>query len=102
MTDPVEFLRVLAMGNFAGFRVWQALDDPRTAADLREQLDLPHATAYRAINQLEGVGLITPASQTRSHAQRYIRVHKRVAFTPDAPHLELPERHLRHVRDGDE
>jgi len=70
-----ETLQVL--GNEYNPEILEATDEPRSAQELSEELDIPIATCYRRIDELEDVDLLELYDQPLSDAHRRINVYRR-------------------------
>jgi predicted ArsR family transcriptional regulator len=70
-----ETLHVL--GNEYNAEILQATHEPRSAQELSEELDIPIATCYRRIDELEEVDLLELHDRPLSDAHRRINVYRR-------------------------
>jgi predicted transcriptional regulator len=92
----VETLRVL--GNEYNAEILEATDEPRSAQELSEELDIPIATCYRRIDELEEVDLLELHDRPLSDAHRRINVYRRnideirAEFNESALVVEVQER----------
>jgi predicted transcriptional regulator len=92
----VETLRVL--GNEYNAEILQATNEPQSAQDLSEELDIPIATCYRRIDELTEVDLLELHDRPLSDAHRRINVYRRnveevrADFEDDSLSVEVSER----------
>ena len=92
----VETLRVL--GNEYNAEILQATNEPQSAQDLSEELDIPIATCYRRIDELTEVDLLELHDRPLSDAHRRINVYRRnieevrADFDEDSLRVEVSER----------
>jgi predicted ArsR family transcriptional regulator len=81
----VDLLRTL--GNKYSAEILDATDEPKSAQELSEQLDIPIATCYRRIDELTNHDLLELHDNVLSDDRRRIKVYRRnvdaieVAFT---------------------
>ena len=79
-----------ALGERYSPAILRAADQPRSARELSERLEVPIATCYRRIEALETVGLLVEAGTELSDRGRRTSVYRRtvdeltVAFDGDA------------------
>ena len=70
--DPASVLRVL--GNKYNAEILQATHTPKSAQELSEELDIPIATAYRRIEELEDEDLLEMEGREFSEEGRRTKV----------------------------
>jgi DNA-binding transcriptional ArsR family regulator len=100
MTDPDPKAVIDALGcrDGAGLRLWAALDEPQSAADLLDRLDVPRGSLYPALRALADAGLVvtddTLREETSRRATVYRRAHRRLRLTvvDGDPRLETAAR----------
>jgi predicted transcriptional regulator len=91
-----ETLHVL--GNEYNAEILQATNEPRSAQELSEELDIPIATCYRRIDELEEVDLLELHDRPLSDAHRRINVYRRnidevrAEFEEDSLTVDVQER----------
>ncbi|WP_232688503.1 ArsR/SmtB family transcription factor [Halobacterium zhouii] len=73
--DPVEVLRVL--GNKYNAEILQATHSPKSAQELSEELDIPIATSYRRIEELNDHDLLKMEGKELSDEGRRTKVYRR-------------------------
>src|SRR6056297_4326858 len=70
-----EILEVL--GNKYNPEILDAAGEPKSAQDLSDQLDVPIATCYRRINELEEADLLELHDRPLSDEHRRVKVYRR-------------------------
>lgn len=74
-------------------RIVEALEEPRTASELLERVDIPRSTLYRKLDQLTDATLLYEGTEIRrdgSHAGRYEVDFREVVVTCDETrHLDV-------------
>lgn len=75
MADPVEVLRVL--GNKFSAEILHAADEPKSAQEFSDELDIPMATSYRRIEELTDLELLESVGQEFSDEGRRTRMYRR-------------------------
>jgi len=86
-----------ALGNKYSAEILDATDEPRSAQELSEELDIPIATCYRRIDELTEHELLELHDNVLSDERRRIKVYRRnvdaihVGFD-DALSVEVEER----------
>lgn len=94
--SSVELLQTL--GNKYSAEILDATDEPRSAQDLSEELDIPIATCYRRIDELTEHDLLELHDNILSDDRRRIKVYKRnvetvrVEFGDDELYVDVEER----------
>ena len=94
--DPVDVLRVL--GNKYNAEILQATHSPKSAQELSEELDIPIATSYRRIEELNDHDLLKMEGKELSDEGRRTKVYRRqideltVAFGVDDTEIDTTER----------
>ncbi len=73
--SSVELLQ--ALGNKYSPQILDATDEPRSAQELSEQLDVPIATCYRRIDELTEHDLLELHDNVLSDERRRIKVYRR-------------------------
>lgn len=73
--SSVELLQ--ALGNKYSPEILDATDEPRSAQDLSEELDIPIATCYRRIDELTKHDLLELHDNVLSEERRRIKVYRR-------------------------
>ncbi|CCQ32939.1 Helix-turn-helix domain protein [Halorhabdus tiamatea SARL4B] len=71
----VELLRTL--GNKYSAEILDATDEPKSAQDLSDELDIPIATCYRRIDELTDHDLLELHDNILSDDRRRIKVYRR-------------------------
>lgn len=71
----VDLLRTL--GNKYSAEILDAADEPQSAQDLSDELDIPIATCYRRIDELTEQGLLELHDSILSDDRRRIKVYRR-------------------------
>ena len=71
----VDILR--ALGNKYNAEILGTADDPLSAQELSEELDVPIATCYRRINELTEAGLLEHHDSVLSDDHRRVDVYRR-------------------------
>lgn len=109
--DPGEVERLLAaVGGKYAARILAATAEPKSAKELSAALDVPIATCYRRIGDLEDAGLLVCEGRETSDRGRRTKVYRRAIagleldLADGTPTLSLdPTEHsdaLRERRDG--
>lgn len=75
MVDSVELLRVL--GNKFSAEILQAAEEPKSAQELSDELDIPIATSYRRIEELTDAELLELQGKEFSDEGRRTQVYRR-------------------------
>ena len=75
MMASVETLRVL--GNEYNAEILEATNDPQSAQELSDQLEVPIATCYRRIDELTEANLLELYDRPLSEEHRRINVYRR-------------------------
>lgn len=94
--SSVELLRVL--GNEYNAEILGAADEPKSAQDLSELLDVPIATCYRRIDELTEVDLLEHHDRILSDDRRRVSVYRRnveevvVRFEDESVAVSVEER----------
>lgn len=73
--SSVEVLRTL--GNKYSAEILEATDEPRSAQELSDELEIPIATCYRRIEELTEHGLLELHDNILSDERRRIKVYRR-------------------------
>ena len=73
--SSVELLQ--ALGNKYSAEILEATDEPRSAQELSEELDIPIATCYRRIDELTEHDLLKLHDNVLSDERRRIKVYRR-------------------------
>jgi predicted ArsR family transcriptional regulator len=81
-----ELLQTL--GNKYSAEILDATDEPQSAQELSDQLDIPIATCYRRIDELTEHNLLELHDNILSDDRRRIKVYRR---NVDAVHVEFDE-----------
>lgn len=68
---------LLALGNEYNAAILGATDEPRSAQDLSETLDIPIATCYRRIEELTEADLLERDDRVLSDDRRRVSVYRR-------------------------
>jgi len=66
-----------ALGNKYSAQILEATDEPRSAQELSEELDIPIATCYRRIEELTDHDLLELHDSVLSEERRRIKVYRR-------------------------
>jgi predicted ArsR family transcriptional regulator len=66
-----------ALGNKYSAQILEATDEPRSAQELSEELDIPIATCYRRIEELTEHDLLELHDSVLSEERRRIKVYRR-------------------------
>lgn len=88
---------IQALGNKYSAEILEATDEPRSAQELSEELDIPIATCYRRIDELTEHDLLELHDNILSDERRRVKVYRRnvdavhVAFE-DTLSVEVEER----------
>ena len=91
-----ELIEVL--GNKYNTDILSATTEPKSAQDLSDELDVPIATCYRRIDELEAVGLLQCEGRQLSEEGRRTNVYRRtldqfaIEFSGSGPHLSTEDR----------
>jgi len=94
--SSVELLQTL--GNKYSAEILDATDEPRSAQDLSDELDIPIATCYRRIDELTEHELLELHDNILSDDRRRIKVYKRnvetvrVEFGEEELYVDVEER----------
>ena len=94
--EPVEVLRVL--GNKYNAEILQATHSPKSAQELSEELDIPIATSYRRIEELNDHDLLKMEGKELSDEGRRTKVYRRqideltVEFGVEETEIDTTER----------
>ncbi|MFB6160981.1 MAG: ArsR/SmtB family transcription factor [Haloferacaceae archaeon] len=94
--DDVELVRVL--GNKYSAEILGATDEPRSAQELSDHLDVPIATCYRRIEELSDAGLLTLEDSVLSEERRRVDVYRRgvdrvtLSFGDEGVSVEVEDR----------
>jgi predicted ArsR family transcriptional regulator len=75
-----------ALGNKYSPEILDATDEPRSAQELSEELDIPIATCYRRIDELTEHDLLELHDNVLSDERRRIKVYRR---NVDAVHVQF-------------
>ena len=75
-----------ALGNKYSPEILDATDEPRSAQELSEELDIPIATCYRRIDELSEHDLLELHDNVLSDERRRIKVYRR---NVDAVHVQF-------------
>lgn len=92
----LEVLRVL--GNEYNPEILEAAHEPRSAQELSDRLDVPIATCYRRIEELEDVELLQLHDRPLSDEHRRVNVYRRnieeiqIRFDDDTCQVAVQER----------
>ncbi|AGN00009.1 hypothetical protein L593_00270 [Salinarchaeum sp. Harcht-Bsk1] len=95
--DAIEPLLAALGGKYAA-RILAAADRPRSARELSDELDVPIATCYRRIEELEAANLLTCHGRESSNRGRRTRVYRRtisevtLGLEGDVPVLDVDDR----------
>ncbi|WP_280537802.1 helix-turn-helix domain-containing protein [Halopenitus sp. POP-27] len=65
------------LGNKYNTEILAAADDPKSAQELSDELDVPIATCYRRIDELEEANLIELHDRPLSDDHRRVKVYRR-------------------------
>lgn len=68
---------LLALGNEYNAAILGATDEPRSAQALSDELDIPIATCYRRIEELEAADLLEHRGRILSEERRRVSVYRR-------------------------
>jgi predicted ArsR family transcriptional regulator len=82
----VEILQTL--GNKYSAEILNATDEPQSAQELSDQLEIPIATCYRRIDELTEHGLLELHDNILSDDRRRIKVYRR---NVDTVHIDFEE-----------
>lgn len=66
-----------ALGNEYNAAILGAADEARSAQDLSEELDIPIATCYRRLEELEEADLLEQQGRVLSEERRRVNVYRR-------------------------
>jgi hypothetical protein len=75
-----------ALGNKYSPEILDATDEPRSAQELSEELDIPIATCYRRIDELTEHDLLELHDNVLSDERRRIKIYRR---NVDAVHVQF-------------
>ncbi|MFB6109207.1 MAG: ArsR/SmtB family transcription factor [Haloplanus sp.] len=93
------------LGNKYNVEILAAADEPRTAQELSDELDIPQSTCYRRVNELSEAGFLQVeddlSAEDGSHSERYQRRVSRieVEFETETPAIETEGRFEEHALD---
>lgn len=73
----VEDDLITVLGNKYNTDILTATGEPKSAQDLSDQLDVPIATCYRRINELEEADLLELHDRPLSDEHRRVKVYRR-------------------------
>lgn len=73
--DDAELVRTL--GSKYSAEILSATNEPRSAQELSERLDIPIATCYRRIEDLTDAGLLSREESVLSDGHRQVDVYRR-------------------------
>lgn len=73
--SSVDVIR--ALGNKYSAEILEATDEPRSAQELSDELDIPIATCYRRIDELTEHDLLEHHDSVLSEERRRIKVYRR-------------------------
>ncbi|MFB6299749.1 MAG: ArsR/SmtB family transcription factor [Halobacteriales archaeon] len=96
MDDSVELLRVL--GNKFSAEILQAADEPKSAQELSDELDIPIATSYRRIEELTDAEFLELQGKEFSDEGRRTQVYRRnvetirIEFSEETIEFRIEER----------
>lgn len=68
---------ISVLGNKYNTEILSAAGEPKSAKELSEQLDVPIATCYRRIDELEQAKLLELHDRTLSEDRRRVKVYRR-------------------------
>lgn len=68
---------LLVLGNEYNAEIMGATDEPRSAQALSDELDIPIATCYRRIEELEEADLLEHQGRVLSEERRRVSVYRR-------------------------
>ena len=94
--DGMEMLRVL--GNEYNPQILSFAHEPRSAQELSDELDVPIATCYRRIEELQDADLLEHHDRVLSDERRRVNVYRRnieevvVRFSEGGVSVEVEER----------
>jgi predicted transcriptional regulator len=94
--DGTEMLRVL--GNEYNPQILSFANEPRSAQELSDELDVPIATCYRRIEELQEADLLEHHDRVLSDERRRVNVYRRnieeivVRFSEGEVSVEVEER----------
>jgi predicted ArsR family transcriptional regulator len=97
-TDDVATSVLTALGSKYSAEILCAARTPTSAQELADELDVPIATCYRRIEELESVGLLQCEGRQLSGEGRRTNVYRRtldqfaIEFSGDRPHLSTEDR----------
>lgn len=98
--DPEAVESVLgALGGKYAARILAATEEPTSAQTLSETLDVPIATCYRRIEDLEAAGLLVCEGKETSDRGRRTKVYRR---TIEGATLDFEDGPALHVEDTEE
>jgi predicted ArsR family transcriptional regulator len=96
--DDVATNVLAALGNKYSAEILCAAQTPTSAQEISDQLDVPIATCYRRIEELEDVGLLRCEGRQLSDEGRRTNVYRRtldefaIRFGDDSPTLSTEDR----------
>jgi predicted ArsR family transcriptional regulator len=96
--DDVATSVLTALGNKYSAEILCAARTPTSAQELSDELDVPIATCYRRIEELESVGLLQCEGRQLSDEGRRTNVYRRtldefaIEFAEDRPRLSTEDR----------
>ena len=94
--EAVELLRVL--GNKYNAEILRATNEPKSAQELSDELEIPIATSYRRIEELEEADLLELSGREFSDEGRRTKVYRRnvdaldVTFGDESIDVSVEER----------
>jgi predicted ArsR family transcriptional regulator len=94
--EAVELLRVL--GNKYNAEILRATNEPKSAQELSDELEIPIATSYRRIEELTEVELLELSGREFSDEGRRTKVYRRnvealeIEFEPEAIEVFVDDR----------
>jgi predicted transcriptional regulator len=94
--EGIEMLRVL--GNEYNPQILSFAHEPRSAQELSDELDVPIATCYRRIEELQEANLLEHHDRVLSDERRRVNVYRRnieeviVSFSEGDVSVEVEER----------
>jgi len=95
--DAIESLLAALGGKYAA-RILAAADRPKSAQQLSDELDVPIATCYRRIDELEAAELLVCQGREPSRRGRRTNVYRRtiggvtLGLDGDGPALDVADR----------
>ncbi len=91
--DPIAFLR--GLGNKYNPEILQRTYEPKSAQELSDELDIPIATSYRRVEELQDLGLLAEEGKEFSDEGRQRTVYRRevdaitIRLTDDGGAIEI-------------